>query len=219
MDGIKIPVVNRNDAELKILERDKEGVDHWLCEEHLTKDRRSSGFVNALIHILGIKQSGETLSKLGTSISGLLFGLQPHVPNLFSNEKVLLTLVDRLTYNFGVDADLFRGKPIAYDVECEDTVVNGVYIQRAKTVKRALTLELLFKSDSGLSTPENVSRSDHTSLKIFKAYAVIKKKIRQKIREETQMTDDSVLFYDEVGDLLQESWTAVFTNDDGTKSM
>ncbi len=149
MDGVKLPVVHRDAPELKILERDREGADTMLCQEHLTRERYSSGFVNALVQVLGCEMSGEMLTKLGTSISGLLFGLQPHVPNLFASEKALGTLADRLTSNFGIDADLFRGKPIAYDCEYEDVLVDDVLIRRAKSIKRALTLELIFKSETG----------------------------------------------------------------------
>ena len=93
-----------------------------------------------------------------------------------------MTLADRLTFNFGIDADLFRGKPIAYDVEYDITVRDGVLIKRAKSVKKALTLELIFKSTTGCHTQDNIERSDNTSLKMFKVYGIIKNKIRQKIR-------------------------------------
>ena len=128
IDGIRIPPVNKCNEAFKILKRDQGKSDHFLCEDHLTKDRRSSAFVNCLIYMLGIKQTDELLSVLGTSISGLLFGLQPHLPELFADENLLKALVDRLTYNYGIDADLFRGKPIAYDVVLDSTVVDDVTI-------------------------------------------------------------------------------------------
>lgn len=150
--------MNKSDPQFRILERDKQKADHWLCEEHLVKQRKTSSFVNCLIYVLGIQHTDELLSVFGTSVSGLIFGLQPHFPELFADEKVLHSFVDRLTYNYGIDADIFRGKPLAYDCELEETVVGKTKIKRATQIKKALTLELIFKSHSG-ATKNNGTRS------------------------------------------------------------
>jgi hypothetical protein len=54
---------------------------------------------------------------------------------------------------------------------------------------------------------------------MFKSYRIIKNHIRSKIREDDALTSDSVLFYDANGDLLQETWSAVTKNADGSQSM
>ena len=82
-------------------------------------------------------------------MSGLIFGLQPHLPELFASEPLLKTLYERLSLSYGIDADLLRGVPFAYDCDFEKISVDGQTIMRATDIRRAVTLELLFKSDSG----------------------------------------------------------------------
>ena len=68
---------------------------------------------------MGVKHTDQLLKVFSTSISGVLFGLQPHLSELFGCEDMLKTLLDRLSFNYGLDADLLRGIPLAYDCDYE----------------------------------------------------------------------------------------------------
>ena len=159
---------------MKILKNQQPKSEHHLCEEHLSNGRRQAALINCLIYMLGIERTDGLLSGFSTSLSGLLFGLQPHLPELFANEALLKTLYERLSLNYGIDADLLRGLPLAYDCDFEKLVVDGQPIMRATDIRKALTLELIFKSDSGGSTPKSHKRNENTALRMWDHYRSIK---------------------------------------------
>jgi hypothetical protein len=78
--------------------------------------------------------------------------------------------------------------------------VDGTRIKRATAIRKALTLELIFKSQSGCT--RNGARSANTSLSMWDFYSEIKSKIRTKVRAEGQYGSDDKLFYDTQPDLL-----------------